>query len=226
MNKYQSALREVPLFSDFSAKELKVLEQTAQVRQYGKGDEIVHRSEEGDTFFSILEGKVKVILTDDESKEYILGVLRPKEFFGELALLDGEPRSATVVALEETEVLALQRDDFLQQIKKHPELCIKLMIVLGRRLRKANQSIESLAFKDVCGRLAEMILDLAESTGENKDEGILVPLEYSRTELAHQIGTTRETLTRALKTLQSMGNIQVKRKSLLITSEKGLRDRI
>lgn len=226
MNKYHSALKEVPLFNDFSAKELKVLEQTAQVRSYGKGDEIVHRSEEGDTFFSIVEGRVKVILADDEEKEYILGVLRPKEFFGELALLDGEPRSATVVALEETEVMALQRDDFLKQIKNHPELCIKLMVVLGRRLRNANESIESLAFKDVCGRLAKMILDMAETSGEKQDDGIHVPLEYSRTELAHQIGTTRETLTRALKTLQSMGHIKVRRKSLLITSEKGLQDRV
>lgn len=226
MNKYLSALKEVPMFMEFSPKELKVLEQTAQVRRYAKGEEIVHRSEAGDTFFSILDGRVKVILTDDEEKEYILGVLRPKDFFGELALLDGEPRSATVVALEPTEVLALKRDDFLDQIKKHPEICIKLMVELGRRLRKANHSIESLAFKDVCGRLAKMILDMAEISGEKEAGGISVPVEYSRTEMAHQIGTTRETLTRALKTLQSMGLIKVRRKNLFISSEKGLEGRV
>lgn len=226
MNKYQSALREVPLFSEFSAQELKVLEKTSEILKFDKNQEIVHRDETGDTFFFILDGKVKVILTGNDDKEFIVDVLRTRDFFGELSLLDGEPRSATVVALQTTEVLCLRRDDFIDAIKKHPEICIKMMIDLSRRLRKSNQHIENLVFKDVCSRLAKMLMSQADATGISRDNSVFLQLEYSRTEMANLIGTTRETLTRALKTLQGMGFLKVKQKTILITNAEGLKQRI
>jgi CRP-like cAMP-binding protein len=226
MNKYQSALREVPLFTELSERELRVLERASAVKHYDKNEVIIHKHEIGDTFFSILAGRVKVILTDDEGKEFIVGVLKPKEFFGELSLLDGEPRSATVVALDPTEVLVMRRDDFLKQIEKHPNISVKIMTILVRRLRDANLHIENLAFLDVCGRLASVLLDLAKTSGKQQADGISIPIEYSRSELAHLVGTTRETLTRALKTLKSMGYIKIKKGDFLITNEKGLRERM
>ncbi|MEW5945609.1 MAG: Crp/Fnr family transcriptional regulator [bacterium] len=226
MNRFQTALREVPLFNEFSQRELKVIAQAATVRRYEKNEVIIHKLERGDTFFSIIDGRVKVILSDEDGKEFIVDVLKPKEFFGELALLDGEPRSATVVAQEPTEVLVLTREEFLNQLKKHPELGIKIMRVLGRRLRRANQRIESLAFMDVCGRLAGTLIDLAASSGEKQSDGVNVPLDFSRTELANLVGTTRETLTRALRTLQSMGYIKIKKKFVVVTNMKGLEGRM
>ncbi|MEW6202760.1 MAG: Crp/Fnr family transcriptional regulator [bacterium] len=226
MNKYQSALREVPLFNKLSQKELKVLERASAVKSYERNEVIIHKHDIGDTFFSILSGKVKVILTDDPGKEFIVGILKPKEFFGELSLLDGEPRSASVVALEPTEVLVLRREDFLEQIKKHPEIPAKIMTVLARRLRDANLHIGNLAFLDVCGRLARVLIDIAKATGKKQEDGIFVSVEYNRSELAHLVGTTRETLTRALKTLKTMGYIKLKKGDVIITDEKGLRQRM
>jgi CRP/FNR family transcriptional regulator, cyclic AMP receptor protein len=223
----KQALKKVPLFANLSEKEFDLLDSVSSSKSYDKNQMIIHKSDEGDTFFSIITGKVKVVLTDVEGKEYIVGILKSMEFFGELALLDGEPRSATVVALEPTEVVVIRREDFLKQITRNPELCIKIVGVLGARLRKANQQIESLAFLDVCGRLARMLLGLAETQESARTgEGIVVDIDYSRTELANLVGTTRETLTRALKTLENMGYILLKKNKLIITDETGLRNRM
>ena len=222
----RQALQKVPLFESLNEQELNLLGNVSSVKGFDKNQTIIQKSDEGDTFFSIISGKVKVILSDEEGKEYIVGILKPLEFFGELALLDGEPRSAYVVALERTDVLVLKREDFLHLIITNPELCIKIVGVLGRRLRKANEHIESLVFLDVCGRLARLILDLGEQQGKRTDDGTLIEIEYSRTELANLIGTTRETLTRALKTLETMGYIAIRKNKIIITNEPGLRTRM
>jgi len=223
----KQALKKVPLFASLSEKELDLLDSVSSSKSYDKNQMIIHKSDEGDTFFSIITGKVKVVLTDEEGKEYIVGILKSMEFFGELALLDGEPRSATVVALEPTEVVVIRREDFLKQVTCNPELCIKIVGVLGARLRKANKQIADLAFLDVCGRLASMLLGLAETQESPRtDQGIVVDIDYSRTELANLVGTTRETLTRGLKTLENMGYILLKKNKLIITNETGLRNRM
>ena len=221
------ALQKVPLFSSLSDSQIALLESVSMHRTFEKGQTIIHKSDRGDTFFSILTGKVRVILTDEEGKEFIVGILKQFDFFGELSLLDGEPRSATIVSQDATEVLVIKRDDFLKLITKHPEMCIKILEVLGSRLRKANQHIESLVFLDVCGRLARMLLDMGESADASKtDQGTVIEVEYSRTDLANLVGTTRETLTRALKTLENMGYILIRKNRLVITNESGLRTRM
>lgn len=220
------ALKKVPLFTNLSDAELKLLSSASSVKTFVKNQIIIHKSDEGDTFFSILSGKVKVVLTDEEGREYIVGILKQNEFFGELALLDGEPRSASVVAMMRAEVLALKREDFLNQMTTNPEMCIKILGVLGVRLRKANLHIESLVFLDVCGRLARMLLDMVETQGRETDEGMLLEVEHSRTDLANLIGTTRETLTRALKTLENMGYISIRKNQFIIMNAAGLRGRM
>lgn len=222
----KQALQKVPLFQSLNEQELSLLGDVSSVKTFDKNQTIIHKSDEGDTFFSIVSGKVKVILTDDEGKEYIVSILKPLDFFGELALLDGEPRSASVVAQEKTEVLQIKREEFLRLITANPELCIKIVGVLGRRLRKANEHIESLVFLDVCGRLARLMLDMAEQQGTRGAGGTLVEVGYSRTELANLIGTTRETLTRALKTLETMGYLAIQKNKITIRDEAGLRTRM
>jgi len=226
MNSPKDALKQVPLFSDLTDGELDILSEVVQVKNFDKSETIIHRYDEGDSFFAMISGKVKVVLTDDEGKEFIVKILQPAEFFGEISLLDGEPRSASVVAIEPTEAMVLHREDFLDQLKKHPEVAIKVMKVLGRRLRHSNENIESLVFLDVCGRLARILLDMANDTGTETEEGIEIKVEQRRAEMASLVGTTRETLTRALKTLETMGYIVVKRNSFVITSTHGLRSRV
>lgn len=224
------ALKRVPLFSDLNDEEIGLLCDCALVKEYVKNDTIISKHDEGDTVFSLLSGRVKIVLTDDEGKEFIVGILGEGEFFGELALLDGKPRSATVVALEETQAVALSRNDFLKQLERTPSMCIKVMTELARRLRYSNEQIGSLAFLDVCGRLARILLDMARDQQEDElHDGISIKVAYSRTELANLVGTTRETLTRALKTLEAMGYIKIdtpERGVFLITNYQGLSSRV
>lgn len=223
------ALKRVSLLSDLSDDEIKLLCGCAALKSYKKGDAIISKHEEGDTMFSLLSGRVKVVLTDDEGKEFIVGILTEGDFFGELALLDGKPRSATVVALETTQAVALRRTDFLEQLHHNPEMCVKVMVELANRLRRSNEQIGSLAFLDVCGRLARVLMDMVgDQVKENKD-GMTIKVAYSRTELANLVGTTRETLTRALKTLEVMGYIKIdtpERGVFSITNFEGLSNRI
>lgn len=176
MTASKQALQKVPLFESLNEQEVTLLGEVSSIKTFEKAQTIIHKSDEGDTFFSIVSGKVKVILTDEEGKEYIVSILKPLDFFGELALLDGEPRSASVVALETTEVLVIKREEFLRLITSNPELCIKIVGVLGRRLRKANEHIESLVFLDVCGRLARLMLDLGEQQGKRTEDGTLLEI--------------------------------------------------
>ena len=222
----KEALKTVPLFSNLSDAELDSLSKLVLVREYEKNETIIQKHDEGNSFFSLVSGRVKVVLTDDEGKEFIVGILQPKEFFGELALLDGEPRSASVVAIEKTEVVVLRREDFLHQFTTNPAMAKKIIAVLGKRLRHANENIESLVFLDVCGRLARILLDLANESGKKFDDGIEFTVSHSRTELANLVGTTRETLTRALKILETMGYIRIKKNTFVITNTTGLKNRI
>lgn len=222
----KEALKNVPLFSGLSDAELEILSRDSYMKKYDKNEFIIHKHDKGDTFFALVAGRVKVVLTDDEGKEFIVDVLRPQEFFGELALLDGEPRSADVVAIEPTEVVVLRREDFIRQFTTNPEIAKKVINVLGKRLRSANEHIESLVFLDVCGRLARILLDTAAETGKEVEGGIEIEVAHRRAELANLVGTTRETLSRALKTLESMGYIKVHKNIFLITSKAGLKNRM
>jgi len=222
----KEVFEKVPLFSDLTGNELEALSKASTYKKYDKDEIIIHKQDEGDSFFSIVSGRVKVVLADDEGKEFIVGILQSQEFFGELSLIDGEPRSATVVAIEPTEVVTLGREDFIKQFTSHPDIAIKVLRVLGRRLRNANESMESLVFLDVCGRLARILLDMAREDGISSAEGIEIKVTHKRTELASLVGTTRETLTRALKTLEIMGYINIKKNSFIIKSADGLKSRV
>jgi len=225
----KEALRQVPLLSDLNEKELELLSDVSSIRKYSKNDTIIHKEDEGESFFSLLSGRVKIVLDDDEGKEIIVGILHDHEFFGELSLLDGQPRSATVVALEPTETVAIKRKDFLKQLTNNPGMCIKVLAELAGRIRKSNELIGSLAFLDVCGRLARVLLDMAKDQGQEQIDGIKIKVSHSRTELANLVGTTRETLTRALKTLETMGYLRISREKkniFTITNIDGLTSRI
>ncbi len=222
----KNALKKAPLLADLSDEEVDLLSKVAVLKKFEKNEIIIHRQDVGDTFFTLLDGAVKVVLDDDEGKEFIVGILRENDFFGELSLLDGGPRSASVIAIEPTEVVALRREDFLRQMEQQPQMAIKLLTELGRRLRKANEHIESLAFLDVCGRLARFLLEIAPDAKDEKSGRLIVKVTHSRTELANIIGTTRETLTRALKTLETMGYIQINKNEFTILNTGGLRNRI
>src|SRR5216683_468725 len=152
----QELLRTVPIFAELGDADFASLAHLATRRRYPKDTVVFFENEEGDFFFMILEGRIKVTILGDDGREVILSILGPGDFFGEMALLDNEPRSATAIAVEESELLSLHRTDFQSVLADNRAITTALIRVLTARLRHANHQISTLALLDVYGRVARV----------------------------------------------------------------------
>lgn len=193
--------RNFPLFSELSDSELAAVAAIARPREYTKGDVIIHADASGDVFCLIEEGKVKVTMISPDGKEIILSTFGAGEFFGEMAMLDDEPRSATVVAVDAVRVQTIFKDDFLALLRENFGITKKILAELSGRLRIASHRIESLATMDVYGRLARFFLDLAEKEGREDGRGYLAIERPTHQAIANTIGTSRETVSRLMHDL-------------------------
>ena len=196
-----SFFRKFPLFADLDERELASIAAVAKTRRYAKDDAVFHADESGDVFCLIREGQVKVTMISPEGKEIILSLLGPGDFFGEMALLDDEPRSATVVATEPLELVTIWRSDFLQILAENFSITRKVLAEISRRLRSASNRIESLATMDVYGRLARFFLDLAKNQGKVLENGYVAVTRPTHQAIANMIGTSRETVSRLIHDL-------------------------
>src|SRR5438552_13012822 len=195
---HSSFFRKFDLFAELDDRELASVAAVAKVRRYAKDDVIFHADETGDVFCLIKEGQVKVTMISPEGKEIILSMLGPGEFFGEMALLDDAPRSATVVATEPIELVTIYRNDFLQILQENFSITRKVFGELSKRLRNASNRIESLATMDVFGRLARFFLDLAKESGKPLENGYVAVTRPTHQPIANMIGTSRETVAQRI----------------------------
>jgi CRP/FNR family transcriptional regulator, cyclic AMP receptor protein len=212
----REVLRTVPIFSELSDEDITSLAKLASRKRYPKDTVVFFENEEGDFFFTILEGRIKVTILGDDGREVILSVLGPGDFFGEMALLDNEPRSATAIAVEESELLSLHRNDFQSTLNDNKSITSALIRVLSARLRRANHQISTLALLDVYGRVARVIVDMAREEGKRLRDGRIAFRRATHQEIANRIGTTRETVTRMLKDLERQGLIHVEGKEIVV----------
>ena len=189
------------LFAELDDRELASIAAVAKTRRYAKDDVIFHADESGDVFCLIKEGQVKVTMISPEGKEIILSLLGTGEFFGEMALIEDEPRSATVVATEALELVTIWRSDFLQILAENFSITKKVLMEMSHRLRNASNRIESLATMDVYGRLARFFLDLAREQGKSLDNGYVAVTRPTHQAIANMIGTSRETVSRLIHDL-------------------------
>ena len=162
--------------------------------------------------------RVKVVLIGEDGREVILGVLGVGEHFGELSLIDDMPRSAHVIAMEETNLLVLRRDDFRRRVEANPAVAWSLLVELARRLRRADAKIHGLALLDVPGRIARLLLDFAEESGT---DAIDKPLTHQT--IAHMIGASRETVSRTVRDFQNQGLIRVERRRISVANRPALK---
>jgi CRP-like cAMP-binding protein len=210
-------LRSVPIFAGLDAAAADALERLCDTRTYQEGSVILSEDEPGEALFVLVRGKVKVVLYGESGREVILSTFaRAGEVFGEMALLDDAPRSATVAAMEPSTLLVLSRTDFRAQVDRHPSIALEVMTELSRRLRRADAIIGDLALLDVFGRLAAKLRALAESEGEEVEGGVLIRQRPTQAEIAAMIGTSRETVSRALSELSRRGDVVMSGKRLLI----------
>ena len=196
-------LRKVPIFSDLSDSDLKKISEKMISRLYEKGKMILLEQRQGETFFIIISGVVKVTRLSDDGREVILAILGESDFFGEMSLLDGEGRSANIVANEQSEVVTLSRSDFLDCLQKYPKIAIALLEELAVRLRKSDQHIESLSLSDSEQRIGVTLIRLAEELGTIKQGDVNVKNLPYQQDIANMAGTSRETVSRTLKLLET-----------------------
>ncbi|MCM2333716.1 MAG: Crp/Fnr family transcriptional regulator [Anaeromyxobacteraceae bacterium] len=210
-------LRSVPIFAGLDAASADALERLCETRAFAEGAVVVSEAEPGDALFVLVRGKVKVVLYGESGREVILSIFsRPGDVFGEMSLLDDAPRSATVSAMEPSTLLVLSRADFRAHVDRHPSIALQVLTELSRRLRRADAIIGDLALLDVFGRLAAKLRELAESDGEETEAGILIRQRPTQAEIAAMIGTSRETVSRALSELTRRGDVVMTGKRLLI----------
>ena len=205
-------LREIPLFSRLDDKALGNLEKAAIRRAYPKNTILISKGDQSDQLFVVLKGKLKVSITDASGKEIIMSLLGAGDYFGEMAMIDGESRSATIVTTQASEVLTISRDDFHRTLMSSPELMFELLKVLARKVRIATDKLESLAFEDVYGRLVKLLIQLAKP----HEDVWIVEDSLTHQEIANMIGSSREMVTRILKALTSGGYISIDRKRITI----------
>jgi CRP/FNR family cyclic AMP-dependent transcriptional regulator len=211
-----SFFRKFPLFADLDDRELAEIARVAKPARYPAGDVVFYADQIGDVFYLITEGQVKVTMTSPEGKEIILSVMGPGDFFGEMALLDDEPRSATVIATEALEVMSIWRKDFLEILSENHSIAKKILAELSRRLRAASSRIESLATMDVYGRLARFFMDLARDSGVSLDTGYVAVTRPTHQAIANMIGTSRETVSRIVHDLMRRGLLMSEGKTIYL----------
>jgi CRP/FNR family transcriptional regulator, cyclic AMP receptor protein len=220
----RSLLERVPLFAGLAPDELRELSSRLRTRRYARGETLCLEGDPGTSLYIIEKGRVKLGLTSSEGREIILDLLGPGDVFGELALLDGAPRSANAVAVEASEVLLLARDEFLRFLEQHPQLALVLLSTLSHWLRRLTTQMQDTAFLDVPARLARAILRLAEA--EEPTEGQPVTPRLTQTDLAGMVGTTRETLNRWLGFYEDQGLIRRDRHQIVVLRPDKLRGRV
>ena len=195
-------LRNVPIFTDLSDSDLNRIASKMVSRDYEKGQMILLEESTGETFFIMTSGTVKVTRLSDDGREVILALLGESDFFGEMSLLDGEGRSANIVANEDAEVMTLSRRDFLECLEPYPKIAISLLEELAVRLRKSDQQIESLSLSDSEQRIGITLIRLAEERGTIKRGDVTVQNLPYQQDIANMAGTSRETVSRTLKLLE------------------------
>lgn len=201
-------LKRVPIFTKMGDSELVYIVQQC-VTHSCKRDRVIFVEEEvGQSLFIIVRGSVKISRTSEDGREVILTILKAGDFFGELSLLDGKSRSATVTALEDSELLTLRRSEFILLIEKYPQIAVELLIVLAARIRQADVQIESLTLHDALGRVASAIIHVAEQTGLKRGDAIIIPKLPIQNDLASMAGTARETISRVMAVLEEKGHLQ------------------
>jgi CRP-like cAMP-binding protein len=213
------SLRKIPLFAVVDDEALEALADLLIERRIPKHQTIVEEGLAGDYMYVIRDGQVKVTKLSGDGREKILGLLGPGDFFGEMSLLDNSERSASVKSLTETRILALSRNDFLKELRNNPDLAMAVIQELTRRVRQMDEQASSLSFQRVKERTRGLLLRLAKE--ERVREGRLATPALTHQQIADMIGTSRETVTRAVKRLKEQGWLEQEGKQYLVPAEPG-----
>ena len=217
-------LGSTPLFASLEAGSLAALAKVCVVRNYQKGQYVWYQGDAGDRLLIVATGLVKVMLTSAEGEQVVLATLSSHQTAGELALLDGSPRSASLVTIEPTTALIIGRPAFVGLLKHQPEVLDALLSSLGALVRRLTELTGDLVFLDLGGRLAKLMLRLSDA-GEASGDRVVIDLRMSQSDLAAMVGATRPAVNRVLQLLAARGLISVDGPVIELRDLPGLRRR-
>jgi CRP-like cAMP-binding protein len=201
------------------------LERSGTRRRYPPRTALFHEAQQADRLYVILKGRVKLTRTSEEGREVVLAIRGRGDLIGELAAIDGHPRSATALALEPVEVLTIGAPEFLAQIEAHPQIAVALVKMIARRLRDADTKRVEFAAHDAMARVAARIVELAERYGVDCDAGTAIDLPISQEELAGWVGCSREAVSRALQSMRELGWVGTERRRITVIDLEALQAR-
>jgi CRP-like cAMP-binding protein len=219
-------LAQVELFAGLPDEELAILAERARRRRYARGQIVFSQGDPGTSLCVVESGHVRMVVVTPDGKELVVNVLGPGDVFGELALLDGEPRSADAVAQEPCQLLHLQREDFVRFVETRPAVALRLLINLSRKLRRTTQQAQDVAFLDGPARLARALLELAAGSGEGHAAAQPVTPRLTQSDLAAQLGATRESVNKWLAGFERQGLVRREGGVIRILDPAGLRSRV
>ncbi|HXZ50652.1 MAG TPA: Crp/Fnr family transcriptional regulator [Burkholderiales bacterium] len=207
-----AVLRAVPLFAGFPEEQLRTLTTMVNRKSLPRGAMVMAAGDPTDSLYIVISGRLKVMMSDADGKEVILSILGPGEFFGEMGLIDDAPRSASVVCIEACELLSIAKRDFNKCLSDSFEMAMAVMRGLVHRLREADRKIGSLALLDVYGRVARLLLDMADTVDGQK----IVTKRLPKQDIAKMIGASREMVSRVMKDLQMGGYIEMRGSNIVL----------
>ncbi|MGM0446129.1 MAG: Crp/Fnr family transcriptional regulator [Bacillota bacterium] len=218
-----SDLSKVPYFSHLDEKELDIINKITRVKKYKKDEIIFFEGEKGDYIYIIKKGKVKMLKMNQNGDEQILNIFKKDDILAEVILFDKENYPATAIALSEVEIFTINSRELSKIFLDHPQITVKVMKVMSTRLRRAQQNIRDFGLKDSKSRLASLLYHLAERHGDQKDNEISISLFLTQKELANMIGTTRETVSRTLKSIEKQNIISTSRQKIVVNDMEKLK---
>ena len=212
-------LRRVPLFSGLTQAQLSELSNTVTKQRFKRGQLIIEQGRKGESLFIILAGRARVVMTDRRAKEVILNILGPGDYMGEMSLIDGKSHSASVRAEIQTDVLVLSHAEFMRCLADNQSIAIWVIKGLVQRLRKSSDKVSSLALMDVYGRVAKVLMDAAEPTG---DQDLIIRQKMTRQDIAKMVGASREMVSRVMRDFEEQGFIKTLDDGCLVLQERWL----
>jgi len=212
-----------PLFGKLNPSEIASLISYSRVERYPTGREVFAKGSPGQSLMAVLRGSIKISSLSNEGKEIVFGIINAGEIFGEIAVLDGDERSADATAMTDCELLVLNRRNFLHLLETRADLCMILLRILCRRLRQTSEQVEDVMFRHLESRVAKALLQLAESVGLHGLQGASVELHVSQRELGNMAGGSRESVNKILQNRHRQGLINLGKASVLIRDLEALR---
>ena len=213
----QKHFRRVPLFQHLPPKHAEVILRDFVIRRVKKDEIIVYQEESGTELYIVLQGRVRVALLSAEGEEYILNELKAGDFFGEVSLIDAEPRSASVIAEEGTTLAVLRRERLLEAIRDEPQIALDLLAALARIVRRATEREQQFVFSDVRQRLCRYFARKKAEEGVRDFDGFVRIAKRTHKHLATRIGVSRESITKALKGLTRDGLLKEQGEDFLLS---------